>query len=146
MAKLGLPTLNSFLRYWSKHNHKILYTVPTNQLLVIRTDRINDSFDKIAKHAIVFSNKKTIGCARLRFVGKKAKLERIAVLKKYRNKGIGKLIMDYLIGYCKNKKTGEIIVHSQYYAKEFYTKFGFKRRGKIFMDAGIKHVEMIKKI
>ena len=104
--------------------------------------RERDEFDKSAKHVIVFYNKKPIGCARVRFVHKKAKLERIALLKEYRNKGLGKMIMDYLINYCRKKKSKEIVLNSQYYIKDFYRKCGFKTRGKIFMDAGIKHIEM----
>ena len=41
-----------------------------------------DKLDKVAKHVIVLYKNKPIGCARIRFIGKKAKLERIAILKK----------------------------------------------------------------
>ncbi len=66
-------------------------------------------------------------------------------LKNYRGKGFGKLIMQYLIRYCKRKKSKEIVMHAQYYLKGYYYKFGFKIRGKVFMDAGIKHIEMYMK-
>jgi len=33
-------------------------------------------------------------------------------------------------------------MNSQYYLKNYYKKFGFKTRGKTFMEAGIKHIEM----
>jgi len=101
-----------------------------------------DGLDESSKHAVVFYKNKPIGCARIRFVGKKAKLERIALLKKYRNKGFGKIIMDYLVKYCRSKKVKEIVLYSQCYIKEFYGKCGFKERGKTFMDAGIRHIEM----
>ncbi len=101
-----------------------------------------DEFDNIAKHIIVLYKNKPIGCARISFVNNKAKLERIAVLEKYRDKGFGKAITNYLIGYCKNKNAKEIFMHSQYYLKDFYKKLGFKPRGKTFMEADIKHIEM----
>lgn len=104
-----------------------------------------DEFEKIAKHFLVFYKNKPIGCARVRFIGKKAKLERIALFKKYRSKGLGKIIMNYLIDYCKRMKVEEIILHSQYYIRDFYKKCGFKPRGKMFMDAGIRHIEMYSK-
>ena len=50
--------------------------------------------------------------------------------------------MGYLINYCKKKKVNEIVLHSQCYIEDFYKKCGFKTRGKTFMDAGIKHIEM----
>ena len=108
--------------------------------------REKDELDKTAKHVIVIYKNKQIGCARIRFINKKAKLERIALLKKFRSKGFGKAIMDYLINYCKKKKVKEINLHSQYYIKDFYKSCGFKQRGKIFMDAGIKHIDMYLKL
>jgi len=104
--------------------------------------RERDKFDNVAKHVIVIYKNKPVGCARIRFIGKKAKLERIALLKRYRSKGFGKAIMKYLINYAKKHKVKEIVLHSQCYIKDFYKICGFKPRGKTFMDAGIKHIEM----
>lgn len=109
---------------------------------VSRQRERDDKKYKNLKYIIVLYKNKAIGCARIRFIKNKAKLERIALLKKYRKKGFGKKIMEYLIKYCKKNKAKEIIIHSQYYIRNFYKKQGFKQRGKIFMDAGIKHVEM----
>ena len=108
----------------------------------VAKSRERDSFDDDAKHVIVTYNAKPIGCARMRFVHNKAKLERIALLKEYRGKGFGKQIMEYLIKYCKRKNPQEIVMYAQYYLKNFYNKCGFKERGRIFMDVGIRHIEM----
>jgi len=104
-----------------------------------------DGLDDEAKHVIVKFRGKTIGCARIRFPEDRAKLERIALLKEYRGKGCGREIMNYLIKYCKRKKVEEIFLHSQLYVKDFYKKFGFKPRGKTFLEAGIEHIEMYMK-
>ena len=104
--------------------------------------RERDGLDKTAKHIIVLYKNKPIGCARVRFYDKKGKLERIALLDEYRDRGFGKLIMGYLINYCKKHKIKDIVLHSQCYVKGFYEKCGFKPRGKIFLDANIKHIEM----
>ena len=101
-----------------------------------------DKFDNIAQHFILLYKNKPIGCARIRLINSKAKLERIAVLKRYRNRGFGKLIVKYLVRYCKNKKIKEMFMNAQYYLKEYYQKFGFKPKGRTFMEAGIKHVKM----
>lgn len=105
-----------------------------------------DGLDDKAKHVIVKFEGKTIGCARIRFLENKAKLERIALLESYRRRGFGKKIMDYLIKYCKRKRVEEIFLHSQLYVEDFYRKFAFKSRGKIFLEAGIKHIEMYTKV
>jgi predicted GNAT family N-acyltransferase len=105
-----------------------------------------DGKDKEAKHALIFYNNKPIGCARIRFIGGKAKLERIAIIKKYRGKGFGNALVSYLINYCKRRKAKEIYFDSQYHARDFYTKIGFKIKGKPFAEAGIKHIGMYLKI
>ena len=108
----------------------------------------NDDFYKDSHRKIFFAmselfyKNEPIGCARIRLIGKKAKLERIALLKKYRGKGFGKNIVNYLIKYCKKKNIKGIYMNSQYYLMNYYKKFGFKTRGKTFMEAGIKHIEM----
>ena len=101
-----------------------------------------DKFDRVAKHFILYYKHKPVGCARIRFVNRNAKLERIAVLKKYRGKGFGKTITEYLIKYCKNKRSKGIYMNAQYYLKDYYKKFGFKPKGSTFMEAGIKHIKM----
>ncbi|MBS3113660.1 GNAT family N-acetyltransferase [Candidatus Woesearchaeota archaeon] len=117
------------------------------EIIFIREQKVQknierDEFDKISKHVIILYKNKPVGCARIRLIGKKAKLERIALLKGYRGRGFGKNIVNYLIKYCKKKDIKEICMNSQYYLKNYYKKFGFKTRGKTFMEAGIKHIEM----
>lgn len=101
-----------------------------------------DGLDNKSKQIIVFYKNKIIGCARIRFIGNKAKLERIAILKKYRGRGFGLTIMHYLIKYTKKRKTKEIYFHAQNYSKIFYEKCGFKVTGKPFKEVEIKHIKM----
>lgn len=101
-----------------------------------------DKFDKTAKHFIFYYKNKPAGCARIRLIGRKAKLERIALLNKYRGKGFGKVIVDYLINYCKRQRMKKIFMNAQYYLREYYKKLGFKPKGRIFDEAGIKHIKM----
>ncbi len=104
-----------------------------------------DGLDSEAEHVIVYYDNEPIGCARIRTNGC-VKLERIAILEKYRQRGFGKQLTEYLINYCKNKNYNEICLHSQTYVSDFYKKLGFRERGKLFFDAGIEHVEMYMKI
>lgn len=101
-----------------------------------------DGLDEESTHVIVKFKDKTIGCARIRSIDGKMKLERIAVLKEYRRRGFGKRLVEYLILYCIQGNAKEIILHAQYYLKNFYEEFGFKPRGEAFAEAGIKHIEM----
>jgi len=101
-----------------------------------------DGLDDAAKHIIAYLGEKPVGCARLRINKKKAKLERVAILKDYRYKGFGSQIVNSVIDYCRNNNLREIYLHSRIDTTDFYKKLGFKTRGKVFLDAGIKHVEM----
>jgi len=101
-----------------------------------------DNYDETSEHFITYLNDISIGCARIR-QNDYIKLERIAILKEYRNKGYGTKLTKWLINYCKQKKNREIMLHSQLYVVDFYKKFGFKKVGEIFDEAGIEHVKMI---
>jgi hypothetical protein len=45
----GLYPLGSYLKQWTIHNYGVLRAVPADRLLVIRTDRINDSAARLAE-------------------------------------------------------------------------------------------------
>jgi predicted GNAT family N-acyltransferase len=101
-----------------------------------------DGLDNNSKQVIVLYQNKPIGCARIRFLDGKAKLERIAILSEYQGKGIGMELMNYLVKYCRRNRVNRVVMHSQYHATGFYEKCGFKTKGEKFMDAGIEHIEM----
>jgi predicted GNAT family N-acyltransferase len=105
-----------------------------------------DGLDKDAIHVIALLDGKPAGCARLRFLDQKAKFERIAVLPEYRKQGIGKKIMEFLVDYSKKKGAREAYMNAQVYASDFYVKCGFMPRGPEFMEAGMMHQEMFKKL
>ena len=103
--------------------------------------RERDGLENESKQVIVLYKNRPIGCARIRFINKKAKLERIALLPKYRKRGLGKKLMAYLINYSKKHKVREIYLHGQCRIQKFYEGVGFKTRGAVFMDGGMKHLE-----
>lgn len=105
-----------------------------------------DGLDKDAIHVIVFADGIPAGCARLRFIDEKVKFERIAVLPQYRKQGIGRKIMEFLADYSKKKGAREAYMNAQVYANDFYMKCGFTPRGPEFMEAGMMHQEMFKKL
>ena len=74
------------------------------------------------------------------------KLGRVAVLKEYRNKKIGTLMMECVFEYLRLLGAKTIIVHSQIQAQEFYKKNGFRVIGDIFLEENYPHIEMIKEL
>ncbi|MBN2110866.1 MAG: GNAT family N-acetyltransferase [Methanosarcinaceae archaeon] len=69
---------------------------------------------------------------------------RICVLKEYREKGVGSLLMEEMLKKAEGIDAEGIRLDSQIYAVEFYRRFGFRENGGIFRDAGIDHIEMVR--
>ena len=68
----------------------------------------------------------------------------MAVLKRYRKKGVGKAIIKKILKYYLNlSEINKLILNSQIKAKNFYKKFGFVEVGQEFVEANIKHQKMI---
>jgi len=105
-----------------------------------------DGNDKLAEQVIAYGESTPIGCARIRIIDGKGKLERIAVLKEFRGNGFGGKIVNYLVKYCKRKKLTEIYFDAQAYLENFYKEFGFEVTGKPFEEVGRPHVKMRMKL
>ena len=69
---------------------------------------------------------------------------RIAVHKKWRGRGVGTRLVEFLTDAARERSFAEIHLHSQVQAAGFYARLGFEARGKTFMEAGIEHVLMVR--
>ena len=98
-------------------------------------------FEDESTHFIIFNNDKAVGTARYRKTIKGYKLERFAVLERYRGYGYGKNILEAILSDLKNY-TGTIYLHAQVQVQYFYEKLGFIKDGEIFEEAGILHYKM----
>ena len=106
-----------------------------------------DGCDDEAMQMIVKAGERIIGTARVRFLSaSQAKIERMAVLNRFRNKGIGRGIITFLEGELQNRNIKESVLHAQHSAVGFYKACGFKETVSPFWEAGIKHIKMRKKL
>ena len=113
----------------------------------ISEDLVFDGYDKEALHMVVKDGEQVIGSARVRFLAdNQAKLERMAVLKRYRRKGIGREMLLFLDAVWKDKQVRQVIIHAQFEVVPFYKLCGFDELGLPFQEAGIKHIEMRKQV
>jgi len=113
----------------------------------ISEDLVFDGRDEEALHMVVKDGEKVIGSARVQFLaGNQAKLERMAVLKRYRRKGIGKEMLLFLDAVWKDKQVQQVIIHAQLEVVPFYKLCGFEELGLPFREAGIKHIKMSKQL
>jgi|TARA_B110000967_G_C18481246_1_gene362225 predicted GNAT family N-acyltransferase len=101
-----------------------------------------DDWDNKAKHIIIIFNNVPIGCARLIFIDKIMRLERMAIIKSKRYRGFGTNLLFEIIRIAKNEKIDRICISAQIQAMFFYQKIGFISEGGIYNDAGIKHIKM----
>ena len=104
-----------------------------------------DGLDQFCDHYLAKINDLPIGTARVREQTRGTfKIERMAVLKRYRKRGVGKAIIEKILKHYLNLgKINKLILNSQTEAKDFYKKFGFIEVGKEFLEANIKHQKMI---
>lgn len=102
-----------------------------------------DKYDDTALHVIYKVDESIVGTGRIVFLNDAAKIGRVAVLKSYRNQGIGKMIIQFLIEAAKKRGKKTIFANVQIRAQKFYEKLGFKRVGNTFIEAGIEHIKMI---
>ena len=102
-----------------------------------------DEDDKISKHFIAIVNNKIVATARVRITGnKECKIERMATEKKFRKKGIGKGLVQYIVNHIRRQNPKSIWVQSQVRAQKFYETCGFKAVSKKYDLYGIKHIDM----
>ena len=101
-----------------------------------------DDWDNKAKHIIIIFNNSPIGCARLIFIDKIIRLERLAIIKPKRYQGFGSKLLLEIIRIAKINKINKINISAQIQAMFFYQKVGFIAKGKIYNEAGIKHIKM----
>ena len=113
----------------------------------ISEDLVFDEHDREALHMVVKDGERVIGTARVQFFAdNQAKLERMAILKRYRRKGIGKEMLLFLEAVWKDKQVQQVIIHAQFEVVPFYKLCGFDELGWPFREAGIKHIKMRKRL
>lgn len=90
-----------------------------SEVFVIR----NEPSNRIIATASIFIEEKFIH--KLSSVGH---IEDVVVDVDYRKKGLGKMLIDYLIDYAKTKKSYKVILNCSSENAEFYTKCGFSKK------------------
>jgi len=98
-----------------------------------------DEFDMNSTHFLAYYENIPVATARLLADGH---IGRMAVLKNYRNRNIGKNMLKYIIDIAKQRSVKSIELSAQEQAVEFYKKQGFHLISEVYLDAGIPHYDM----
>ena len=102
-----------------------------------------DDDDTRAIHFLASVAGKAVGTARIVVHGGRAKIGRMAVLKKYRGQGAGKKLLRRAVAKAKQLGARTIYLNAQVSVIGFYEHFGFRAVGPVFDEAGIAHRKMI---
>jgi ElaA protein len=87
-----------------------------------------------------------VGCARLRTRGDAAKIERVAVLAKRRRLGLGRALMEAAERAAAQRGHRRLVLHAQVAVIPFYERLGWEAYGPEFLEAGIPHRAMKKRV
>lgn len=103
-----------------------------------------DAHDATSRHVVAFGpDEEPIGTGRLLPDGH---LGRLAVLKKWRGKGVGAALFERLLGMANTTGAQHLELHAQMHAAGFYTRYGFVTTGAEFYEAGLPHITMARSV
>lgn len=106
-----------------------------------------DDKDNQAIHLLGYEKKKLVAYSRIFPPGKKkeknARITRIVNQKQNRGQGIGFVLVQKSIQFCKEHYGHQTIkISAQVYLKNFYNDIGFVEKGNIYLEDGIPHCAM----
>jgi Acetyltransferase (GNAT) family. len=101
-----------------------------------------DEMDAQGEHIVIYIDGKPVATGRLIVVDGQYMLGRIAVLKEYRGRNLGRVLVENLMKRAFEKGAREIYIHAQTQVRKFYEKLGFEAYGDTYEEAGIEHISM----
>ena len=104
-----------------------------------------DGNDFSASHLLAYVGDEPAGCLRLRYFADFAKLERLAVRKEFRQKGIGSHLMRAGIELCRMKGYKKIYGRAQKRLLNYYAELGFRplEGGRELFFSNFEYVEIV---
>jgi len=105
-----------------------------------------DGRDGDAIHLVAVRDGRVLGTCRLLFVDRTVQLSRLAVEPDARREGIATALLRAADREAAAARAKRIVLHAQTYARELYVADGYEERGRTFVEAGIEHVAMEKRL
>jgi len=101
-----------------------------------------DGNDLAAVHVLGEIDGEPVACGRIRYQGDRAFLQRLAVRRAWRGRGVGAKLLQFMLDQCRKDGFSNFELHAQTRATGFYRRHGFTACGEEFEEAGIPHVHM----
>lgn len=105
-----------------------------------------DGLDDEATQIVALDESGVIATCRLRFLDDECKLERMAVERRYRGAGAGRRLLVGAEDEALRQGAESIVLHAQRRAEGFYAGAGYVAEGETFIEEGIEHVAMAKRL
>jgi predicted GNAT family N-acyltransferase len=107
-----------------------------------------DPFDYSADHVVAFDDGgRCVGTGRVvRLDARTCQIGRMAVAKEHRRGGVGSLVLEALERMAALRGLTDVVIHAQMPSEPFFEDRGFAREGEPFLDQGVEHVLMRKKL
>ena len=103
--------------------------------------------DKVDTLCCCLVGEQIVGCCLLSKVDDNTlQLRQMAVLKELQKKNIGANVLTFAEEKARELGYNTIMLHAREEAAGFYGKFGYLTQGDKFLEVGIPHYEMIKRI
>jgi len=103
-----------------------------------------DDMDAVCLHAVAYDAAGTpVGTGRLLPDGH---IGRMAVRKAARGSGVGGALLEVLMAQAQARGDKLLALSAQTHAAPFYTRFGFAIEGEEFYEAGIAHINMVRRL
>ena len=112
----------------------------------IRPQADRDGRDDWALHLIAYDDGALVGTCRIIVAGDVAMLGRLAVDARDRRRGIGRAVLEAAERSAREAGARRVTLHAQMPALEFYEKSGYSTCGDVFVEEGIEHVSMEKRL
>lgn len=103
-----------------------------------------DAFDEVSRHAIARDRgAAVVATGRLLPDGH---IGRMAVVAAMRGQGVGGAVLEALVAEAARSGMAMVALNAQVHALAFYRRHGFVEHGEIFMEAGIPHRAMQRRL
>ncbi len=107
-----------------------------------------DAHDFNADHVVAFDGAgRCVGTGRIvRLDSRTCQVGRMATAKDHRGHGVGAQVLESLERMAAMRGLAELIVHAQLPAESFYRNRGYAKEGDVFLEEGVPHVLMRKRL
>jgi predicted GNAT family N-acyltransferase len=105
-----------------------------------------DGRDGAAVHLGAFDGDALVGTCRLLAEEDGIAVQRVAVRRDRRGRGIGAALMAAAERYARQRGAAALTLHAQLDSERFYRALGYESEGEPFLEEGIEHVAMRRRL